>query len=126
EWTLDTAGGAGGAGGRRFRARLVVAADGRESQLARRLDNPTTRHANERAARFGYFAGIDVPPEHRSLFILHEREMAFVYPLVGGRTLLSLYIEKPRAERWRRSSEPMAEFLRFFGGLPDVPPVAGA
>ena len=32
----------------------------------------------------------------------------------------------PRAERWRHAGEPMAEFLRFFGGLPDVPPVAGA
>jgi flavin-dependent dehydrogenase len=122
-WSLDTS---GGAGARHFRARLLVAADGRESWVAGRLGNPTTRHANERAARFGYFAGIAAPPGNRSLFIHHEREMAFVYPLIGGRTLLSLYVEKPRAEAWRRSSDPVAEFLRYFDGLADVPPCAGA
>src|SRR5207237_10883225 len=93
---------------------------------ARRLDAPTTRNVHERGAWFGYCAGIEAPRENRSLFILNEREMAFVYPLIGGRTLLSLYIEKSRAEEWRRSSDPMAEFLRYFDGLPDVQAVADA
>ena len=111
---------------RRVRARLVVAADGRRSRLAQATGNPTTLHANERAAKFGYFSGIDAPGEDRSLFILNEREMAFVYPLVGGRTLLSLYLEKPRAREWRRLGDVADEFLAYFAGLEDVPSVAGA
>lgn len=122
-WRLETN---ARTGPQRVRARLVVAADGRRSRLASLLGNPTEIHGNERAARFGYFSGIDAPRDDRSLFILNDRDMAFVYPLVEGRTLLSLYIEKPRAESWRHAESLNEEFVGYFGGLPGVPSLANA
>lgn len=92
-------------------AKLVVAADGRQSPIAHQLGNQPTIFANERAARFGHFTGIDVPAKQRSIFVLHDREMAFLYPLTGGRTLLSLYVEKHRVKAWR--SSPVGQSLEF-------------
>lgn len=123
DWRLDvrTKGGS-----RTLRARLVVAADGRRSRLAAELGNPTEQHRNDRAAKFGYFSGIEAPENDRSLFILHGDEMAFVYPLLEGRTLLSLYVEKPRARRWQRSGDVLGEFLAYFDDVPAAPSVANA
>lgn len=111
---------------RRIRASLVVAADGRGSAIARALENPMLTRRNDRAARFAYFSGIPRPAGDRSLFVHHGDEMAFVYPLVGGRTLLSLYVTKPRSELWKRSPDAVGEFLAYFGGLPEVPALDAA
>jgi flavin-dependent dehydrogenase len=115
-----------GAGAVQCRARLLVGADGRQSRLARQLDAPLEHKPNDRAAVFGYFAGIACPPQRRSLFILHEGEMAFVYPLAHGRTLLSVYIGKERARRWRSGGATLAELLAFIKTLPGAPDLDGA
>ncbi|HWO66811.1 MAG TPA: FAD-dependent monooxygenase, partial [Umezawaea sp.] len=78
-WSLDTR---GAAGSRRFRARLVVAADGRRSRLAKELRNEAESHPNERAALFAYFSGIRTREDNRSVFIMNDRDLACVYPLV--------------------------------------------
>ncbi len=106
-------------------ARLLIAADGRQSRLAKQLDNTVDLRSNDRAAVFGYFKGIPVPELSRSLFILHEGEMGFLYPLIGGRTLLSVYISKQRAEQWRESGQE-ASLLAYFATLPGVPDLSGA
>lgn len=111
---------------RQCRAQLVVAADGRQSRLAKQTGNPTQLADNQRAALFGYFSGIAAPARNRSIFILNQREMAFFYPLPHGRTLLSLYVEKERAERWRKAQDPLAAFLAYFGELEGIPSVAHA
>lgn len=43
--------------------------------------------------------------------------MGFVYPLTGGRTLLSAYVEKDRAAQWRHSADAGAPLLDFFARL---------
>ncbi|WP_031007925.1 NAD(P)/FAD-dependent oxidoreductase [Streptomyces sp. NRRL F-5727] len=117
----------GEAGERRYRARLVVAADGRRSRLAGLLGNEAESRPNERAALFGYFRGIEAPPDNRSVFVMNERDLACSYPLVDGRTELVLFAEKARVEGWRRGSEGrMQEFLKYFDGLAEAPSVADA
>lgn len=100
-----------------LRARAVIAADGRRSRMAQWLNNPTVQHDNQRAAVFAHFEGIAVPRDNRSLFILSESEMGFVYPLTAGRTLLSAYVEKERAAQWRRSADPAAALIDFFARI---------
>jgi len=122
-WTLDTR---SGSESHRFRARLVVAADGRRSRLAGLLGNPTESHPNERAALFGYFTGIEAPQGNRSVFIMNDRDLACTYPLVDGRTELVLFAEKSRVEGWHGPDGRLQEFLKYFDGLAEAPSVANA
>jgi flavin-dependent dehydrogenase len=107
-------------------ARLLVAADGRQSRIAKQLENPTELKPNDRAAVFGYFFGIAQPSQQRSVFILHEGEMAFIYPLPHGKTLLSVYIKKDRARQWHNAESIELELLRYIGSLPGAPEIGNA
>jgi flavin-dependent dehydrogenase len=122
-WSLDTH---GEDGYRRYRARLVVAADGHRSRLAGELGNPVEVHPNERAALFGYFTGIKTRPDNRSVFIMNDRDLACTYPLVDGRTELVLFAEKSRVEDWHGPEDRMQEFLKYFDGLAEAPSMADA
>jgi flavin-dependent dehydrogenase len=103
-----------------------VAADGRRSRLAKELGNPAESRPNERAALFGYFSGITTRPDHRSVFIMNERDLACVYPLVDGRTQLVLFAEKSRVEGWGGADARLPQFLEYFDSLPDAPSMADA
>ncbi|MET9532204.1 MULTISPECIES: NAD(P)/FAD-dependent oxidoreductase [unclassified Streptomyces] len=122
-WTLDTS---GESGAHRYRARLVVAADGRRSRLANELGNPTDSHPNERAALFGYFTGIKTRPDNSSVFIMNERDLACVYPLIDGRTQLVLFAEKSRVEDWHGADGRLQQFLKYFDDLPEAPSMSDA
>jgi flavin-dependent dehydrogenase len=122
-WSVDTR---GVTGSRRFQARLVVAADGRRSRLAKELGNEAESHPNERAALFGYFSGIKTREDNRSVFIMNDRDLACVYPLVDGRTQLVLFAEKSRVEGWHGSAARLEQFLKYFADLPEAPSVSDA
>jgi flavin-dependent dehydrogenase len=113
-------------GSRHFQAQLVVAADGRRSTLAKELGNPTESHPNDRACLFGYVSGADAPAENRSIFIMHDHDLACVYPLVGGRTLLVLFAEKSRVAGWRGQEERLRQFVNYFDELPEAPSMSAA
>lgn len=122
-WTLDTR---SGAGSHRFRARLVVAADGRRSRLAGLLGNPTDTRPNERAALFAYFTGIEAPEGNRSIFVMNDQDLACTYPLIGRRTVLVLFAEKSRVEGWRGPEGRLQGLLKYFDGLAEAPSVVHA
>lgn len=122
-WTLETR---DEAGSHQVEAQLVVAADGRRSSLAKELGNPAESHPNDRACLFGYFTGIDAPAGNRSIFIMHERDLACVYPLVGGRTLLVLFAEKARVADWHGQQERHRQFIDYFAQLPEAPSMSDA
>lgn len=94
--------------------RQLVAADGRESRIARLLEAETQYYPNERAAYFCYCTGIPSPVDQRSLFSLKNNEMSFLYPLIEGRTLLSVYIQKSRAEEWGLSGSSFDMLKQLF------------
>jgi flavin-dependent dehydrogenase len=102
-------------------AQFVVAADGRNSRLAKLLEAETTTLPNDRAAFFGYCANIPAPEKNRSIFVLKNSEMSFLYPLIGGRTLLSVYIKPTRADEWRERKLLWPSLLaQFQAHLPDI------
>jgi flavin-dependent dehydrogenase len=105
--------------------RLLVAADGRASPLAARLGNRAEEHENQRATLFAYCRGIAAPPGGRSLFAQHQGGMAFLYPLINQRTLLSAYIDKPTAAAWHRG-DARQHLLDYFSSVPAMPSMAGA
>lgn len=114
-----------GSGGRRARARVVVAADGRRSRVATLVGNEAEARANDRVAVFGYFRGIEAPEDNRSVFIKNEGDLACVYPLVDGRTELVLFAERSRVQGWR-GEERGNDLLRYFAGLEAAPDLANA
>jgi flavin-dependent dehydrogenase len=107
-------------------AALLVAADGRQSTVAKLVGNQENRYDNERAVYYAYFDGIEPPVDNRSLFFLAHAEMAFVYPLSAGRTLLCVAIAKERAKRWRSDGNLAARIVEFYEQFPDVPGLSRA
>jgi len=105
-------------------ARLVVAADGRHSLVARLLENESQSHENQRSALFGYFENVPAPAQNRSLFILSEPERGFLYPLCNGRTLLALYLPRSSSEEWQRQrntfESDVKTYFERFPGVPDL------
>jgi flavin-dependent dehydrogenase len=97
-----------------YRTHLFIAADGRESKTAKLLNIPAETYDNDRMAFFCYAKGIDAPKDNRSLFSLREQEMSFLYPLIDGRTLLSVYIQKERAEQWSLTGNEFYSLLNVF------------
>ena len=100
--------------------KLLVAADGRKSVIAKQLGNHPTETPNDRAVCLAYFEGIERPQEQRCLFYFLEKDACFLYPLTGDRTLLSVCIEKERAAKWRNGDTAQA-MMDYFKELPDVP-----
>lgn len=94
--------------------RFLIAADGRNSVMARLLGVPATTLPNDRAAYFCHCSGIGAPSQNRSIFVLENQEMSFLYPLIGARTLLSVYVRKERWDRWGSGAEVFAPLLRQF------------
>lgn len=107
-----------------IQARLVVAADGRHSQIAAMFGNKGEYDENQRAALFGYFEGIEPPARNRSIFILSEPDRGFLYPLCNNRTLLALYVPRATAQEWQSSrtalEDKIIEYFQQFDGVPDV------
>jgi flavin-dependent dehydrogenase len=102
-------------------AGFVIAADGRASRLAALTGARMQSLPNDRAAYFGYFTGIPAPAQNRSLFVLRNSEMNFLYPLIEGRTLLSVYITADHAARWGGASRALPHLLaQFKAHLPQV------
>lgn len=105
----------------RIACRFLVAADGRNSTLAKLVEAPAALHPNDRAAFFAYARGIPAPAQDRSLFALHDGEMSFLYPLVGGRTLLSVYVKRERMAGWGSGDEVWPHLLaQFERHLPEL------
>ncbi|MBP2314300.1 NAD(P)/FAD-dependent oxidoreductase [Azospirillum soli] len=108
-------------------ARLLVASDGRRSPLAGALGNhPVVEAENQRACVFAYYEGIEAPANDRSLFMLGDREMAFLYPLGGTRALLAAYVAKETAAAWAQDGDKSAKLLEFFATFPGVPDLGRA
>lgn len=99
---------------------LIVAADGRASRLARLTGAETRSLPNDRIAFFCYCSGIAAPDRNRSIFVLRNSEMSFLYPLIRNRTLLSVYIVAERAEGWTGDEKWPRLLAQFRAHLPGI------
>lgn len=108
---------------RRIRARLTVAADGRDSTLARLARNPARVRRHERFAYFAYWRGVETPPHEARLWLL-EPDGAAVFPNEDGLTLLIAVPHKQRVAEFRPDPEPA--YQRMVEALPDGPDLTRA
>lgn len=102
-----------------LRARLVIAADGRDSQMAKLAEQPAKLRPNR---RFGYFAHYRDTPvatgDSAQLWLL-DPDVAYAFPTDGGLTLLACMPHKDRLAEFR--GDPEQAMVRLFERLPDGP-----
>jgi 2-polyprenyl-6-methoxyphenol hydroxylase-like FAD-dependent oxidoreductase len=105
-------------------ARLVVAADGRNSSLAGFAAVPAKVKPNNRFGYFAYYAGLPLASGTESQMWLLEPDVAYAFPNDDDLTVLAVYIDKPKLAAWRSDLE--GSFTAVFERLPDGPDIHAA
>jgi menaquinone-9 beta-reductase len=102
-----------------FSAKLVVAADGRDSAVAKLVDEPAKIKPNN---RFGYFAHYRDTPlvtgSSAQMWML-DPDLAYGFPTDGDLTLLACMPHKDRMPEFKE--DPEGAMVRLFERLPDGP-----
>jgi menaquinone-9 beta-reductase len=102
-----------------LRVKLVVAADGRDSGIAKLAGEPTKLTQNN---RFGYFAHYRETPlvtgSSAQMWLL-DPDIAYGFPTDGGMTLLACMPHKDRIPEFK--DDPEQAMVRLFERLPDAP-----
>ena len=104
------------------RARLVVAADGRNSPVADLAGVPLVSKPNNRFAYFAYYRNLPLTSGQDSQFWMLDPDAAYALPNEDGITLLCCWLTKEKLEAFRGDRE--ASFERFFTALPSGPDLA--
>jgi menaquinone-9 beta-reductase len=107
-----------------LKARLVVAADGRGSQMARLARVPARVRESARLAYWTYFKDVPIPEPRRSLLWWSDPDMAGMFLNEDGLTMATLFTNKQRLDEFRGDPEPA--FRAHFRGLADAPDLDGA
>jgi 2-polyprenyl-6-methoxyphenol hydroxylase-like FAD-dependent oxidoreductase len=101
------------------RARLVVGADGRYSQIARLANLECTQARNDRFAVFAYFRDVPLATGKLSQVWFLEPDAAYAFPNDDGLTLLGFMPHKDRLAEYR--SAPEESFYARFRSFPNGP-----
>jgi 2-polyprenyl-6-methoxyphenol hydroxylase-like FAD-dependent oxidoreductase len=106
-------------------ARLVVAADGRDSRTARLAGVPARRRSHGRVAYFAYFEDVELLRGHRAQMWLLDPDVAYLFPGDNGTVCVAgMVASADRIREVRR--DPDATLRGLYAGLPDAPdPWAG-
>jgi flavin-dependent dehydrogenase len=106
-----------------LRAKLVVAADGRDTRLARMAGVPGRVRPHNRFFYWAYFRG--VPSDGvRSRFWFMEPDCAYTFPNEDGLTIVLAAPHRDRLPEFRADLE--GAYARFVQELPDAPDMSGA
>ena len=108
---------------RTIRAKLTVAADGRDSTLARLARVPARVRPHGRFAYFAYWQGVRTPPTEARVWMF-DPDAAAVFPNEDDLTVIAAVPHKVRLREFR--ADPDAAYERMAGSLPDGPDLAGA
>lgn len=109
-------------GERELSARVVVAADGRDSSVARMSGVRTRTMAHGRFAYFAYYRDLPLSTGNTSLIWLLDPDAAYAFAQDDGLTLMALFLTRDRAPWFKRNLEE--NFVSYFRGLPGAPDVA--
>jgi flavin-dependent dehydrogenase len=109
---------------RNISARLVVAADGRDSKLARLAGVPSETKPNNRFLYFAHYRNLHLASGRKSQMWLLEPDAAYAFPNDDGVTLLLCMPSREKLPAFKRDME--GSFARFLEGLPEGPQLAGA
>ncbi|MFG3001837.1 NAD(P)/FAD-dependent oxidoreductase [Streptomyces sp. NPDC048340] len=110
-------------GEREIRARLVVGADGKDSDVAKFAEVPTRQYENMRFGYLAHFRNLPLPGGIGQTWFL-EPDMAYAFPNDDGVTVLAVLPDKKRLPEFREDLE--GSFLKFVRALPEAPPIDSA
>lgn len=108
---------------RSIRAKLTVAADGRDSTVARLALVPARVRPHNRFAYFAYWHGVRTPRTEARVWML-DPDAAAVFPNEDDLTVIAAVPHKARLPEFR--ADPEAAYNRMVGALPDGPDIGGA
>ena len=108
---------------RELRGRLVVAADGRDTRLARMAGVPGRVRPHNRFFYWAYWRGVK-PAGDRSRMWFMEPDCAYTFPNEDGLCLILVGPHRDRLPEFRADLE--GAYLRYLEGLPDAPDLSGA
>jgi flavin-dependent dehydrogenase len=101
-------------------ARLVVAADGRDSDTARLARVPARCRPHERFGYFAYFKGFELARGDRAQMWLLDPDVAYTFPGDDDTVCVAgFFAGKERLAGIRR--DPDAAMRELYAGLPDAP-----
>jgi flavin-dependent dehydrogenase len=106
-----------------LRARLTVAADGRDSTIARLARVPARVRPHNRFFYYAYWHGVRSPRDEARVWLL-DPDGGAVFPNEGGLTVIAAAPHRRRLPEFR--ADPEAAYSRMVGALPDGPGLAGA
>jgi flavin-dependent dehydrogenase len=106
-----------------LRARLVVAADGRDSAVARLAGVPGRVRPHRRFFYWAYWSGLE-PGRTRSRMWFMEPDCAYTFPNEDGLVIVLAGPHESRLPEFRADLE--GAYMRFIGSLPDAPDLSGA
>jgi menaquinone-9 beta-reductase len=103
-------------------ARVIVAADGRDSDVARMAGVPARVKSHDRFGYFAYYRDLPLVSGDRTLFWLLDPDVAYAFPQDDAITLMATFQTKDRLSWFKRDVE--ANFEAYFKGLPGAPDLA--
>jgi 2-polyprenyl-6-methoxyphenol hydroxylase-like FAD-dependent oxidoreductase len=109
---------------RTISGRLIVAADGRYSKLARMAGIRTRTRPHERFYYWAYFRGVELDTPASSQMWFLNPDMAYTFGNEDGLTVLTVLPGKHRLPEFKADLE--GAFMRSFEGLPRGPRLDGA
>jgi 2-polyprenyl-6-methoxyphenol hydroxylase-like FAD-dependent oxidoreductase len=109
---------------RTLKARLVVAADGRDSQVARMAGVAGRVRAHGRFCYFSYFKDVPLPDPNRGMVWFGDPDMAYVHQNEKGVSMVGVVPAKRRLDEFRGDPEPAVR--AHFRGLADAPSLDSA
>jgi menaquinone-9 beta-reductase len=106
-------------GERDLRAKLVVAADGRNSRVAKLAEMPAKLKRNNRFIYFAYYRDTPLATGPDPQVWLLDPDAAYAFPTDAGLTLLACMVHKDRLSDFK--GDPERGMKRVFDGLVDGP-----
>jgi flavin-dependent dehydrogenase/pimeloyl-ACP methyl ester carboxylesterase len=107
---------------REISARVVVAADGRDSRVAELSGEKTRVMPHGRFAYFAYYRNLPLPTGETSLMWVLDPDVAYAFAQDDGITLMAAFQTKDRESWFKRDLD--ANFEAYFRGLPNCPDLA--
>lgn len=108
----------------RFEARLVVAADGRNSAVAELAGVGDWKLPNRRSGYWAYYKGVDNGPEPEARLWFMEPDIGYAFPTDDDLTILVCMFPRRKLEWFKQDLAGNLE--RLVGGLPDGPDLSHA
>lgn len=102
-------------------ARLVIGADGRDSDVARMAGVRARLKPHDRFVCFAYYRDLPLVSGDRTMFWFLDPDVAYAFPQDDGLTLIAVFLTNDQLTWFKRDVE--RNFEEYFDGLPNAPDV---